>query len=270
MELKSTQTSTTAKLPMLKQGDYKMWRLRIEQYFQEDLNLKFLRSLPSEWNTHVVVWMNKSDLDTMSIDYLYNNFKIVEQEDWESVRKDEVESPPEIERKIVKPSMDKVEVDIPKQNDKLDRRPIKYAEMLGANTIRGKVWPVNPKRSFQRRTTYNNKNFFQKVNTAKGKVNTARPNLAVLNVVRANKDKAGHSQKQLEDQGYFNSRCSRYMTGNISYLTDFKEIDGGYVAFGGGAKGGNITGKGIIRAGKLNFEDVYFVKELKFNLFSVS
>nr|GEV56107.1 ribonuclease H-like domain-containing protein [Tanacetum cinerariifolium] len=37
-------------------------------------------SLPSEWNTHVVVWRNKSDLDTMSIDDLYNNFKIVEQE----------------------------------------------------------------------------------------------------------------------------------------------------------------------------------------------
>nr|GEW37589.1 hypothetical protein [Tanacetum cinerariifolium] len=46
----------------------------------EDLNLKFLRSLPSEWNTHVVVWRNKHDLDTMSIDDLYNNFKIVKQE----------------------------------------------------------------------------------------------------------------------------------------------------------------------------------------------
>nr|GFC83245.1 ribonuclease H-like domain-containing protein [Tanacetum cinerariifolium] len=34
MELKSTETSTIAKLPMLKQGDYEMWRLRIEQYFQ--------------------------------------------------------------------------------------------------------------------------------------------------------------------------------------------------------------------------------------------
>ncbi|GJS47369.1 ribonuclease H-like domain-containing protein [Tanacetum coccineum] len=47
---------------------------------QEDLNLKFLRSLPSKWNTHVVVWGNKPDLDTMSFDDLYNNFKIVEQE----------------------------------------------------------------------------------------------------------------------------------------------------------------------------------------------
>nr|GEV24426.1 hypothetical protein [Tanacetum cinerariifolium] len=37
-------------------------------------------SLPFEWNTNVVVWRNKHDLDTMSIDDLYNNFKIVEQE----------------------------------------------------------------------------------------------------------------------------------------------------------------------------------------------
>ncbi|GJZ84326.1 ribonuclease H-like domain-containing protein [Tanacetum coccineum] len=188
MDLESAQSITTAKLPILKQGEYDMWRLRIEQYFQvqdyalwdviengnsfkpvarttqnadgtstsqipgpvtteemvqkkndvkarsifggndatkktqktllkqlyenfsalstesldsifnrlqkivtqlailgenitqEDLNLKFLRSLPSEWNTHVVLWRNKPDLDTMSFDDLYNNFKIVEQE----------------------------------------------------------------------------------------------------------------------------------------------------------------------------------------------
>ncbi|GJX90118.1 ribonuclease H-like domain-containing protein [Tanacetum coccineum] len=51
-----------------------------ENISQEDLNLKFLRSLPSEWNTHVVVWRNKPDLNTMSFDDLYNNFKIVKQE----------------------------------------------------------------------------------------------------------------------------------------------------------------------------------------------
>ncbi|GJR53615.1 ribonuclease H-like domain-containing protein [Tanacetum coccineum] len=45
----------------------------------EDLNLKFLRSLPAEWDTHVVVWMNKPDFETMGLDDLYNNFKIVEQ-----------------------------------------------------------------------------------------------------------------------------------------------------------------------------------------------
>nr|GEW01678.1 ribonuclease H-like domain-containing protein [Tanacetum cinerariifolium] len=56
----------------------------------------------------------------------------------------------------------------------------------------------------------------------------------------------------------------------MSYLSDFEEINGGYVAFGGNTKGGKITRKGKIRTGKLDFDDVYFVKELKFNLFSVS
>nr|GEV45345.1 ribonuclease H-like domain-containing protein [Tanacetum cinerariifolium] len=58
--------------------------------------------------------------------------------------------------------------------------------------------------------------------------------------------------------------------GNMSYLSDFEELNGGYVAFGGNPKGGKITGKGKIKTGKLDFEDVYFLKELKFNLFSVS
>ncbi|GJV71160.1 hypothetical protein Tco_1491155 [Tanacetum coccineum] len=56
----------------------------------------------------------------------------------------------------------------------------------------------------------------------------------------------------------------------ISFEADYQEIDGGFVAFGGSPKGGKITRKGKIRTGKLDFEDVYFVKELKFNLFSVS
>ncbi|GJY07477.1 ribonuclease H-like domain-containing protein [Tanacetum coccineum] len=49
----------------------------------------------------------------------------------------------------------------------------------------------------------------------------------------------------------------------------YEEINGGFVAFRGNSKGGKITGEGKIRTGKLDFEDVYFVKELKFNLFSV-
>nr|GEW13025.1 putative ribonuclease H-like domain-containing protein [Tanacetum cinerariifolium] len=56
---------------------------------------------------------------------------------------------------------------------------------------------------------------------------------------------------------------------NMSYLSDFEELNGGYVAFGSNPKGGKISRKGKIRTGKLDFDDVYFVKELKFNLFSV-
>nr|GEU44900.1 hypothetical protein [Tanacetum cinerariifolium] len=58
------------------------------------------------------------------------------------------------------------------------------------------------------------------------------------------------------------------MTGNISYLFEYEPYDGGYVSFGQG--GGKITGKGIIKTGKLEFENVYFVKELKYNLFIMS
>nr|GEW05229.1 putative ribonuclease H-like domain-containing protein [Tanacetum cinerariifolium] len=80
----------------------------------------------------------------------------------------------------------------------------------------------------------------------------------------------GNPQQALKDKVVINSGCSRHMTGNISLLLDFKEFNGGYVAFGGNTKGRNILGKGKIKTGKLDFDDVYFVKELKFNLFNVS
>ncbi|GJY89930.1 putative ribonuclease H-like domain-containing protein [Tanacetum coccineum] len=98
------------------------------------------------------------------------------------------------------------------------------------------------------------------VNAAKPKavVNAARPK-AVLNVVKGNQVNAvkasacwvwkpktkvidhGNPQQDLEDQGVIDSGCSRHKTGNMSYLTDIEEIDGGYVAFGGNPKGGKIT-----------------------------
>nr|GEV72620.1 hypothetical protein [Tanacetum cinerariifolium] len=51
-----------------------------EKLSQEDVNQKLLRSFSREWNTHVVVWRNKTNLDTMSMDDLYNNLKVYEPE----------------------------------------------------------------------------------------------------------------------------------------------------------------------------------------------
>nr|GFC83576.1 hypothetical protein [Tanacetum cinerariifolium] len=48
--------------------------------FQEDINLKFLRSLPSEWQTHTLIWRNKTDLEEQSLDDLFNSLKIYEVE----------------------------------------------------------------------------------------------------------------------------------------------------------------------------------------------
>nr|GEX33548.1 putative ribonuclease H-like domain-containing protein [Tanacetum cinerariifolium] len=88
--------------------------------------------------------------------------------------------------------------------------------------------------------------------------------------VTAVKAPKGNPQYALKDKGVIDSGCSRHMTWNMSFLSDFEELNGGYVAFGGNPKGGKISGKGKIKTGKLDFDDVYFVKELKLNLFSVS
>ncbi|GJT16003.1 ribonuclease H-like domain-containing protein [Tanacetum coccineum] len=103
-------------------------------------------------------------------------------------------------------------------------------------------------------------NTARQVNTAHSKttVNAARPmsylsKIAHSTVKRpihkntafknSNINQRGNPQMDLQDQGVIDSGCSRHMTGNMSYLTDYEEIDGGYVAFGGNPKGGKITGK---------------------------
>nr|GEX87220.1 hypothetical protein [Tanacetum cinerariifolium] len=74
--------------------------------------------------------------------------------------------------------------------------------------------------------------------------------------------RTGSSQNNIDDKGYCDSGCSRHMTGNISYFSDYEPFDGGYVSFGQGRC--KITGKGTIKTDKLEFENVYFVKDLKF------
>ncbi|GJZ49497.1 hypothetical protein Tco_0603687 [Tanacetum coccineum] len=84
------------------------------------------------------------------------------------------------------------------------------------------------KSPYQTKTTLTSKNLYQKVNIAKGKLYIAKPK--AVNTTRSNI--ACHLQK--EYQGYVDSGCSRHMTENMSYLSDIKKFDGGYVAFGGG------------------------------------
>ncbi|GJX87712.1 ribonuclease H-like domain-containing protein [Tanacetum coccineum] len=129
------------------------------------------------------------------------------------------------------------------------------------------------KRPFNKFTSNMNSNFNEKVNTVRRNVTTVRPKEVVSDNKgnKANAVKAsGNPQLELKEKGVIDSGCSRHISGNKSYLSDYEEIDGGFFAFGGDPKGGKITGKGKISTGKLDFEDVYFVKELKFNLFSVS
>ncbi|GKB25573.1 hypothetical protein Tco_0864974 [Tanacetum coccineum] len=100
---------------------------------------------------------------------------------------------------------------------------------------------LSPKRNMVPKAVLMSKN----VNTAwpKAVVNASRLK-AVLNAVKRNQ---GNPQMYLQDQGVIDNGCSRHMTGNMYYLIDFEEIDGGYVAFGGNLKGGKILGRGKAR-----------------------
>ncbi|GJR84508.1 putative ribonuclease H-like domain-containing protein [Tanacetum coccineum] len=80
----------------------------------------------------------------------------------------------------------------------------------------------------------------------------------------------GNPESILQDHVVVDSGCSSHMTRNKAYLLNNKDYNGGFVAFGSDPKGGKIKGKGKIRTTNLDFDDVYFVDELKFNLFSIS
>ncbi|GJW55765.1 ribonuclease H-like domain-containing protein [Tanacetum coccineum] len=116
---------------------------------------------------------------------------------------------------------------------------------------------LTARRTINKTTTTNNSNFTKKVNTVKEtRVNTARPK-AIISAVKGNK---GNAVKA--------STC--WVWRPKHKILDHVSRNNGFIAFGGNSKEGKITGKGKIKTGKLDFEDVYFVKELKFNLFSVS
>ncbi|GJZ77005.1 putative ribonuclease H-like domain-containing protein [Tanacetum coccineum] len=120
------------------------------------------------------------------------------------------------------------------------------------------------------------------VNTGKGKMDTDlkksrwvwRPKGNYLDHVSKDSGsfmlKKGNPEILLQDHAVVDSGCSSHMTGNKAYLSDYEDFNGGFVAFGSDPKGGKITGKGKIKTANLDFDDVYFVDELKFNLFSVS
>ncbi|GJW48183.1 ribonuclease H-like domain-containing protein [Tanacetum coccineum] len=73
-----------------------------------------------------------------------------------------------------------------------------------------------------------------------------RPKMTDLNNVFKNNSgswvsKIGNPQQALKNKGIFDSGCFRHMTGNKDFLTDYQDIDGGFVAFGSGTRGGKIT-----------------------------
>ncbi|GJT97088.1 ribonuclease H-like domain-containing protein [Tanacetum coccineum] len=362
-----------------------------ENISQEDLNLKNLRSLPSEWNTYVVVYRNKLDLDTMSIDDLYNNFKIVEQEvkrtvtsssnsisrsqnmaftanlsdatvyafltnqpngsqlvheDLEQIHEDDLE---EMDLKLqlallsMRARRGPRNQDNRNRNQDSSRRTINVKETSskamvaidGTATCKRRLASVEEQLVFykknkvmfcdqivilKRDTSFKDseinalKSEIEKLKKEKGSnhikidkfknafksldkligsqiSDNSRKGVGFVSYIVVPPPPAGlfapptidlsnsgvEEFQQPEFEGYgpkaSKSVCkdtSNKVKKTLDAPLDFKEFDGGYVTFGGGARGGRITGKGTLKTGKLDFEDVYFVKDLQFNLFSVS
>nr|GFB01200.1 ribonuclease H-like domain-containing protein [Tanacetum cinerariifolium] len=80
-----------------------------------------------------------------------------------------------------------------------------------------------------------------KPNISPPMVNAVKP--SAVSAAQHNHGKKGNPQQALKDKGVIDSGCSRHITGNMSYLSDFEELNIGYVAFEGNPNGGNITGK---------------------------
>ncbi|GJR31892.1 ribonuclease H-like domain-containing protein [Tanacetum coccineum] len=222
-------------------------------------NKKLLRSLPPEWNTHAVVWRNKADLDTMSMNDLYNNLKVYE-----------------LEVKGISSSSSSTQnmdfVSSSNNNTSSTNEAINTAYGVYTASTKVECYNCHERGHFARecRALRNQDKRNKESSRRSVPVEISTSIVLVSCDGLGGYDGVGNPQMDLQDQGVIDSGCSRHMTGNMSYLTDYEEIDGGYVAFGGNPKGGKIIRKGTIKTGNLDFENVYFVRELKFNLFSVS
>nr|GEW13373.1 putative ribonuclease H-like domain-containing protein [Tanacetum cinerariifolium] len=190
---------------------------------QKDINLKLLRSLPFEWKTHALIWRNKTKLETIK----QINPDDLEEMDihWEmamlTIRARR--APSNQDNRGRKYERTTVPVETPIEN-----------ALIG---IRGYDWRYQ----------------------AKEETST---NYAFMALISSGSFSSSNSeQKEYKEKGVIESGCSRHMTGNKCYLTDFEAFNGGFVSFRDGK--GRISGKGKIKIGKLDFDDVYFYKEIK-------
>ncbi|GJS66824.1 hypothetical protein Tco_0681388 [Tanacetum coccineum] len=314
----------------------------------EDLNVKFLRSLPSEWDTHVVVWMNKPDFETMGLDDLYNNFKIVEQKVKRTVAvnnddknlafltttspsstnsintantgvstgnskvntasaetNDDLEENGDLKwnmallsyeaRSSIRETGRKISSKKQRQQKLEPRKLIKTSKdedglwkrqcvRIDGGVLIGVIWQrmkfkkkqkkkkpnggfspwhsrtsQRPKWEIKELQMYNCPNAYKHMvpravlmRTGLKTVKNAKP----LSTARANYQLNEKGFVEVDAQGH----RSRKLCSPLRYQ---RNLNGGFVLFGGGANGGRITGKGTIKTDKLDFEDVYFVKELK-------
>nr|GEW42636.1 hypothetical protein [Tanacetum cinerariifolium] len=274
---------------------------------QDDLNQKILTSLAPEWLMYTIVWRNRDDLDTMSLDDVYNHLKVYEPEVQKkselnsqnmtfisssntSSGKGKVHTPsvPTTSTQVstastnvaaASPSHDTCRA--PRYQDKGKRESYKQGpreEELTPKALMAIGWDWSYKANDEENHALVADDEVPTEFALMAKSSSSLENKVEARLVELKEQEIKFCEKirglkrdvenNIDDKGYWDSGFSRHITGNISYLSEYEPYDGGYVSFGQG--GGKITGKGIIKTGKLKFETVYFMKELKANMFSMS
>nr|GEZ19125.1 retrovirus-related Pol polyprotein from transposon TNT 1-94 [Tanacetum cinerariifolium] len=240
---------------------------------QEDVNLKFLHSLPSEWKTHTLIWRNKADLEKQSLDDLSNNLKIYKTKVKQSTSTstasqnlafvssshtdsttDSVSAAASVFATCAKfpvspfPNVDSLSNAViysffasQSTSPQLDNEDLKQIDVDDLKEMdlrwecRSSKDPRRPGAAEPQRRT----------------VPEEPVNFALMDFSSSSSDNKGNPQQALRDKGVIDSGCSRHIKVNMSYLFEFKELNGGYVAFGGNPEGGKITGKGKIKTDSL-------------------
>nr|GEW90766.1 uncharacterized mitochondrial protein AtMg00810-like [Tanacetum cinerariifolium] len=112
-------------------------------------------------------------------------------------------------------------------------KPVSVTAARPVSAVVPKIMITRPKHARSLNTKSNSTIRRHKTSSQSSKTSNSSPTVTVA--------------KAQVDKGVTNSGCSRHMTENMSYLSDFQELNGRYVAFGGNLKGGKILGKGKIK-----------------------
>nr|GEX32990.1 hypothetical protein [Tanacetum cinerariifolium] len=230
-----------AKLSVLNPNEFELWKTRIEQYF-----------LMTDYALLKVILNGDSPPPTRSVDGVKKAYPPTTVEEKLARKNYEDENEIETDTKQIKPSFAKVKLVKPTEHVKSPRKSIKQEESNRQTKYPSKniqsprvltnssLKTLNTARQTSSRATQS-VNTARPINTAypRSVVNGARPTSNVFNKAHSH----GNPQQELQEKGVIDSGCSRHMTRNISYLSKYEEIDGGYVAFEGDPKRGKITGK---------------------------
>nr|GEX44930.1 ribonuclease H-like domain-containing protein [Tanacetum cinerariifolium] len=214
---------------------------------QEYINLKFLRCLSSEWRTHTLIWRNKTDLEEQSLNDLFNGLKIYDAEvKSSSSASNSIQNIAFVSSSNTDSTTEPVSAAASMMRLLFHlRQPFQSPQVMAnagieKHALRAKV-PVSTSVSKLEVARPRQPNpIITKANSPSKRHINRSPSLKASNSpprVTAVNAPMGNPQHALKDKGVIDSGYSRHIAGNMSYLSDFEELNGGYVTYGGNPKG---------------------------------